>query len=181
MAECRGFKNKLGTTIVSLIAKVTGAVAGNIATFNNDGELVDSGKSMNSFVEKKNNVSFNNIVTFDGSGDIKDSGKDISTLDTLAEKVSILEEAVENLPQYIDTGEEVSFPTAGTQYTITFGGTISDHYAFYVGDKIKIKGLSHSYSYLGTVSAVNTAPYSITTEINLGNIPGSAAKIQVLK
>ena len=50
MAECRGFKNKLGTTIVSLIAKVAGAVAGNIATFNSDGELADSGKSVDTQV-----------------------------------------------------------------------------------------------------------------------------------
>ena len=50
MSECRGFKNKLGTTIVSLIAKVTGAIAGNIATFNSDGELVDSGKSVDTQV-----------------------------------------------------------------------------------------------------------------------------------
>lgn len=50
MAECRGFKNKLGTTIVSLIAKVTGAVAGNIAIFNNNGELIDSGRTVDTQV-----------------------------------------------------------------------------------------------------------------------------------
>lgn len=59
MAECRGFKNKLGTTIVSLIAKVTGAIAGNIATFNSDGELVDSGRTVDTQVT----VSSDNLIT----------------------------------------------------------------------------------------------------------------------
>ena len=59
MSECRGFKNKLGTTIVSLIAKVKGATAGNIATFNNDGELVDSGKG----IDTKITSGSSNLIT----------------------------------------------------------------------------------------------------------------------
>lgn len=80
MAECRGFKNKLGTTIVSLIAKVTGAIAGNIATFNSDGELVDSGKALNSLVEKSGTTFAGNIASFSSNGVIVDSARPVSSL-----------------------------------------------------------------------------------------------------
>lgn len=80
MAECRGFKNKLGTTIVSLIAKVTGAVAGNIATFNNDGEVVDSGKDINSLVNKSGNTSSGHFPIFNSEGNVEDSGKGVASL-----------------------------------------------------------------------------------------------------
>lgn len=80
MAECRGFKNKLGTTIVSLIAKVTGAIAGNIATFNSDGELVDSGKALNSLVEKSGSAFAGNIASFGSNGVIVDSARPVSSL-----------------------------------------------------------------------------------------------------
>ena len=102
MAECRGFKNKLGTTIVSLIAKVTGAIAGNIATFNSDGEVIDSGKGIDtkvtggssnlitggavySEIAKKANVGHNHYIE-----DITGLG---SIIASLTERIRALEDA----------------------------------------------------------------------------------------
>ena len=102
MAECRGFKNKLGTTIVSLIAKVTGAIAGNIATFNSDGEVIDSGKGIDTKVTggssnlitsgavyteiaKKTNVGHNHYIE-----DITGLG---SIIASLTERIRALEDA----------------------------------------------------------------------------------------
>ena len=102
MSECRGFKNKLGTTIVSLIAKVTGAIAGNIATFNSDGELVDSGKSVDTQVTSgsSNLITSGAVYTeiakkaaFEHHHYIKDiTGLD-SVIASLTERIRALEDA----------------------------------------------------------------------------------------
>ena len=91
MAECRGFKNKLGTTIVSLIAKVTGAIAGNIATFNNDGEVVDSGVAIDTSVTQHSN----NLITSDGVYNSIQTRASVSSLQELANRVAVLESVLE--------------------------------------------------------------------------------------
>lgn len=102
MAECRGFKNKLGTVIVSLIAKVTGAIAGNIATFNNDGEVIDSGKGIDTKVTSgsSNLITSGAVYTeiakkaaFEHSHYIKDiTGLD-NVIASLTERIRALEDA----------------------------------------------------------------------------------------
>lgn len=81
-----------------------------------------------------------------------------------------------------ETIEDLSFDGNQTGYKYTFGGTSDTHDVVpSVGDIVRIKGASHTYSHYGEVTAVDQAPYAITTSINLSGIQSSAAYLQILK
>lgn len=138
MAECRGFKNKLGTVIVSLIAKVKGATAGNIATFNSDGELVDSGKGVTSLMSSASNSVNNNIAVFDGEGNVKDVGIDIQRVYKLTNIVTQLPSTSSTITRCLYLGPDTNTLKFGQTYILKNGTlTLPCHiYASGTGDGV---------------------------------------------
>ena len=99
-------------------------------------------------------------------------------------RIKRLESAVSSsLPDSAwETIEDLSFDGNQTGYKYTFEGTSDTHDVVpSVGDIVRIKGASHTYSHYGEVTAVDQAPYAITTSINLSGIQSSAAYLQILK
>lgn len=123
-----------------------------------------------------------------GSSKLITSGAVFSALSALLlnveARIKRLESAVSSsLPDSAwETIEDLSFDGNQTGYKYTFGGTPETHDVVpSVGDIVRIKGASHTYSHYGEVTAVDHAPYAITTSINLSGIQSSAAYLQILK
>lgn len=116
---------------------------------------------------------------------------EITGMDTLKSKIKDAEARIKRLESAVssslpdsawETIEDLSFDGNQTGYKYTFGGTPETHDVVpSVGDIVRIKGASHTYSHYGEVTAVDHAPYAITTSINLSGIQSSAAYLQILK
>jgi len=97
----------VNTSLASKVDKISG-IAGNIALISEDGNIKDSGKSIDemalvsdllSKIDIISGATENNIAIFNSSGEIKDSGKgidEIALATDLLNKISIIPEAVEN-------------------------------------------------------------------------------------
>ena len=73
----KGFRDKNGKQVV-IVPNIPGATAGNLASFDAEGNLQDSGKKPADFVPNVPSATSGNLASFDAEGNLQDSGKKAS-------------------------------------------------------------------------------------------------------
>lgn len=174
--EVKGFKNSTLKKFIFKIAAIAGlqdALDGKAAASHTHSS---SESWLSTLLAGKANSSHNHVV-------YQVTGLEAILLNVEA-RIKRLESAVSSsLPDSAwETIEGLSFDGNQTGYKYTFGGTSDTHDVVpSVGDIVRIKGASHTYSHYGEVTAVDQVPYAITTSINLSGIQSSSAYLQILK